>query len=59
MWYETCVRYVQESFDFSDSLFLGTFTIQNVGDDDEHDLYTFQFPSGSYLMVTQNSYNAR
>ena len=53
------MRYEQESFDFSDSLFPGTFTIQNVGNEDEHDLYTFQFSSGSYLMVTQNSYDAR
>ena len=39
-----------------DSLFSEPFTIQNEGTDEEHDLYTFKFSSGNYLMVTEIPY---
>ena len=51
-----CVMNDEKCFDqysFSDP-----FTIQNVGTVDEHDLYTFQFSSGNYLMVTKLSYQS-
>ena len=53
-----CVTYITRCFNF-DSIISGTFTIQNVGNEEEPDLYTFKKPSGTYLMVTRQSYKTR
>ena len=45
-----CWSYGEKCFDF-DSLLSESFTVDNVGNEDEHDLYTFELSSGYYLMV--------
>ena len=49
-WSNICKSYGEKCFDF-DSLFAESFTIKNVGIDNEHDLFTFELSSGYYLMV--------
>ena len=45
-----CWSYGEKCFDF-DSLLSESFTVDNVGNEDEHDLYTFELSSGYYLMA--------